>query len=132
MGKRTKRIAIVKPKEEKKPRLTMTPLEIRNARKSFLLREELRYEELKHNKWEEIKQLMNSDELPSEEKKVKENELFKTVINCDEELIKLNEELLKIELIEKDEKHQKALDEMIEIKDDSDEVEIIEIINLND
>lgn len=132
MGRRTKRIAIVKPKEEKKPRLTMTPLEIRNARKSFLLREELKYEELKHNKWEEIKQLINSDELPSEEKKVKENELFKTVINCDEELIKLNEELLKIELIEKDEKHQKALDEMIEIKDDSDEVEIIEIINLND
>lgn len=132
MGRRTKRIAIIKPKEEKKPRLTMTPLEIRNARKSFLLKEELRYEELKHNKWEEIKQLMNSDELPSEEKKVKENELFKTVINCDEELIKLNEELLKIELIEKDEKHQKALDEMIEIKDDSDEVEIIEIINLND
>lgn len=132
MGRRTKRIAIVKPKEEKKPRLTMTPLEIRNARKSFLLREELRYEELKHNKWEEIKQLMNSDELPSEEKKVKENELFKIVVNCDEELIKLNEELLKIELIEKDERHQKALDEIIEIKDDSDEVEIIEIINLND
>lgn len=132
MGRRTKRIAIVKPKEEKKPRLTMTPLEIRNARKSFLLREELRYEELKHNKWEEIKQLMNSDELPSEEKKVKENELFKIVVNCDEELIKLNEELLKIELIEKDERHQKALDEIIEIKDDSEEVEIIEIINLND
>lgn len=132
MGRRTKRIAIVKPKEEKKPRLTMTPLEIRNARKSFLLREELKYEELKHNKWEEIKQLMNSDELPSEEKKVKENELFKIVVNCDEELIKLNEELLKIELIEKDERHQKALDEIIEIKDDSDEVEIIEIINLND
>lgn len=132
MGRRTKRIAIVKPKEEKKPKLTMTPLEIRNARKSFLLREELRYEELKHNKWEEIKQLMNSDELPSEEKKVKENELFKIVVNCDEELIKLNEELLKIELIEKDERHQKALDEIIEIKDDSEEVEIIEIINLND
>ena len=100
----------------------MTPLEIRNARKSFLLREELKNEELKHNKWEEIKKLIESDELPTEEKKVKENELFK-----------INEELLKIELMEDDEKHQEALRNTIEIKDDDDdEVEIIEIINLND
>lgn len=132
MARRTKRIIINKNKEENKPKLTMTPLEIRNARKAFLLREELRNEELKHNKWEEIKKLVESDDLPSEEKKVKENELFKTVVKCDEELIKINEELLKIELVEKDERHQKALDEIIEIKDDSEEVEIIEIINLND
>lgn len=132
MARRTKRIIINKNKEEKKPRLTMTPLEIRNARKSFLLKEELENEELKHNKWEEIRKLVESDELPTEQKKLKENELFKIILKCDEKLIELNEELMKIEKIEEDEKHQEALDNMIEIKDDDDEVEIIEIINLND
>lgn len=132
MARRTKRIVINKNKEEKKPRLTMTPLEIRNARKSFLLKEELENEELKHNKWEEIRRLVESDELPTEQKKLKENELFKIILKCDEKLIELNEELMKIERIEEDEKHQEALDNIIEIKDDDDEVEIIEIINLND
>ena len=132
MARRTKRIAIIKNKEDKKPRLTMTPLEIRNARKSFLLKEELENEELKHNKWEEIRRLVESDELPTEQKKLKENELFKIILKCDEKLIELNEELMKIEKIEEDEKHQEALDNIIEIKDDDDEVEIIEIINLND
>ena len=132
MARRTKRIAIIKNKEDKKPRLTMTPLEIRNARKSFLLKEELENEELKHNKWEEIRKLIESDELPTEQKKIKENELFKIILKCDEKLIELNEELMKIEKIEEDEKHQEALDNIIEIKDDDDEVEIIEIINLND
>ena len=75
MARRTKRIVINKSKEEKKPRLTMTPLEIRNARKSFLLKEELENEELKHNKWEEIRKLVESDELPTEQKKLKENEV---------------------------------------------------------
>ena len=97
MARRTKKLAIIK--NEKKPKLTMTPLEIRNARKSFLMREELRNEELKHNKWDEIKKLIENDEFPTEEKKVKENELFKIILKCDEELIKINEELTKIEML---------------------------------
>ena len=131
MARRAKNIAIVKKKQEKKPKLTMTPLEIRNARKSFLMREELRNEELKHNKWDEIKKLIENDEFPTEEKKVKENELFKIILKCDEELIKINEELTKIEVIEADERHQEALKNTIEIEDDDSVQEII-LINLEE
>lgn len=131
MARRAKNIAIVKKKQEKKPKLTMTPLEIRNARKSFLMREELRNEELKHNKWDEIKKLIENDEFPTEEKKVKENELFKIILKCDEELIKINEELTKIEMIEDDERHQEALKNIIEIEDDDSVQEII-LINLEE
>lgn len=129
MARRTKKLAIIK--NEKKPKLTMTPLEIRNARKSFLMREELRNEELKHNKWDEIKKLIENDEFPTEEKKVKENELFKIILKCDEELIKINEELTKIEMIEADERHQEALKNTIEIEDDDSVQEII-LINLEE
>lgn len=131
MARRAKNIAIVKKKQEKKPKLTMTPLEIRNARKSFLMREELRNEELKHNKWDEIKKLIENDEFPTEEKKVKENELFKIILKCDEELIKINEELTKIEMVEADERHQEALNNIIEIEDDDSVQEII-LINLEE
>lgn len=131
MARRAKNIAIVKKKQEKKPKLTMTPLEIRNARKSFLMREELRNEELKHNKWDEIKKLIENDEFPTEEKKVKENELFKIILKCDEELIKINEELTKIEMVEADERHQEALKNTIEIEDDDSVQEII-LINLEE
>lgn len=131
MGRRTKRIAITKMKEERKPILQMTPLERRNVRKSYLMREELRNEELKHKKWEEIKKLVESDDLPTEEKKTKENELFKTILKCDEELIKINEELTTIETTEAEERHEEALKNMITIEDDDSIQEII-FINLED
>lgn len=131
MARRTKRVAIIKTNNEKKPKLTMTPLEIRNARKSFLMKEELRNEEIKHNNWEEIKKLIENDDFPTEEKKTKENELFKIILKCDEELIKINEELTKIEMIEADERHQEALDNIITIEDDDSVQELI-FINLDD
>lgn len=133
MARKTKRIAIIKNKEDKKPKLTMTPIEIRNARKAFLLKEELKNEELKQKKWEEMKKMAELKEMSPDEKQVIHNELFEEILNYDEKLFEINEELIKIERIEKDEKHQEALDNIIEIRDDDDdEVEIFEIIDLED
>lgn len=132
MARRTKTVAIIKNKEAKKPKLTMTPTEIRNARKAFLLREELKNEELKQKKWEEMKKMAELTEMSPDEKQVIHNELFEEILNYDEKLFEINEELIKIERIEKDEKHQEALDNIIEIRDDDDEVEIFEIIDLED
>lgn len=132
MARRTKTVAIIKNKEAKKPKLTMTPIEIRNARKAFLLREELKNEELKQKKWEEMKKMAELTEISPDEKQVIHNELFEEILSYDEKLFEINEELIKIERIEKDEKHQEALDNIIEIRDDDDEVEIFEIIDLED
>lgn len=132
MARKTKTVAIIKNKEAKKPKLTMTPLEIRNARKAFLLKEELKNEELKQKKWEEMKKMAELKEMSPDEKQVIHNELFEEILNYDEKLFEINEELIKIERIEKDEKHQEALDNIIEIRDDDDEVEIFEIIDLED
>ena len=136
MARRSKQIIVTKKKDNLKPmtvqkqaKLTMTPLEIRNARKSFLLKEELSYEEKKHNAWEELLKLERETEFPTEEKKLKEKELFKIVINADEKLIEINEQLIKIEKLEEDERHQEALKNTIKIDDDS--VEIIEVINID-
>ena len=132
MARRTKTVAIVKNKETKKPKLTMTPIEIRNARKAFLLKEELKNEDLKQKKWEEMKKMAELTEISPDEKQVIHNELFEEILNYDEKLFEINEELIKIERIEKDEKHQEALDNIIEIRDEDDEVEIFEIIDLED
>ena len=123
---------IIKYKEEKKPKLTMTPIEIRNARKAFLLKEELKNEELKLKKWDEMKKMSKLTDMSPDEKQVIHNELYEDILSYDEKLFEINQELIKIERIEKDEKHQAALDDIMEIRDEDDEVEIVEIINLDD
>ena len=119
-------------KQEKKPRLTMTPLEIRNARKSFLMKEEMKYEEKRAEAWFKLLELEKSREFATIEKKQKEDQLFKTISEADEELLKINEELTVIEKQEDKERHEEALKNIITIGDDYTEVEGIIIIDLND
>lgn len=132
MPRKTGNVMVIKYKEEKKPKLTMTPTEIRNARKAFLLKEELKNEELKLKKWDEMKKMSKLTDVSPDEKQVIHNELYEDILSYDEKLFEINQELIKIERIEKDEKHQAALDDIMEIRDEDDEVEIIEIINLDD
>lgn len=124
MARKTRRIIAIKNKKEKIPVLKMTPIEFRNMRKTFLLREETKNNELKHNKWEEIRKLIESNNQPTEEKRAKENELFKIILKCDDLLIKINDELTNIEKIEEKEKQQ-------ENKSSESKTETIEIININ-
>lgn len=118
-------------KQEKKPRLTMTPLEIRNARKSFLLKEEMKNEEKRADAWFKLLELEKSREFATVEKKEKEDKLFKIISEADDELLKLNDELTVIEKQEDEEKHQEALRNIITIEDD-DSVYLIEVIDLNE
>ena len=107
-------------------------IEIRNARKSFLLHEELKYEELRNTKWIKAKNLIESEELPSKEKKKLEEQLFNEIVLADEELIKINDELLIIERQEADERRQEALKNIITIDDEEEEIQEIVIIDLTD
>lgn len=136
MARLTKTIANNKKKQvnkqEKKPRLTMTPLEIRNARKSFLMHKEMEYEEKRADAWYKLLELEKTREFATTEKKEKEDKLFKIISDADEELLKLNEELTVIEKQEDDEKHQEALKNIITIGDDFTEADGIIIIDLND
>lgn len=136
MARTTKNIVSKKNKQvnkqEKKPKLTMTPLEIRNARKSFLMKEEMKYEQKRAETWQKLLELEGSREFATIEKKEKEDKLFKIISETDDELIKINEQLTVIERQEDDEKHQEALKNIIEIGDEYTEVGGIIIIDLND
>lgn len=119
-------------KQEKKPRLTMTPLEIRNARKSFLMNEEIKYEEKRAEAWFKLLELEKSREFATIEKKQKEDQLFKTISEADGELLKINDELTIIEKQEDQEKHEEALKNIITIGDEYTEINGFIIIDLND
>lgn len=124
MARRTKRVITIRNKKEKMPVLKMTPVEFRNMRKTFLLKEETKNSEIKHKTWKEIKKLIETNNKPTEEKRVRENELFKIILKCDDLLIKINDELIKIEKLEEIEKQQ-------ENKSNESETETIEIIDFS-
>lgn len=136
MARRTKNLKNLTKKQdnkqEKKPRLTMTPLEIRNARKSFLLHEELKNEEKRADAWCKLLELEKSREFATIEKKEKEDKLFKIISEADDELLKINDELTVIEKQEDQEKHEEALKNIITIGDEFTEINGFIIIDLND
>ena len=131
MARRTKNLAIVKSKQEKKPKLTMTSLEIRNERKTFLLKEEFENEQKNSKLMDTLIKIENDENISYIEKRIKEAPLLKELCKLNELLFTIDQELNKIEQQEKDERHQEALKNYIVIQDDDDSVKVFEIIDID-